>query len=150
MPSSDVPSPDLPSAGLPSPDATVADAGSVDTLLAFLTTTCASCQPFWEMMADGSLPRALGAPLVVVTPSPSMEDERLAKRLVPPGVHLHMGSETWFEYGIGKAATFVLVRSRRDGPPPWQQAGQVIGAADISGPEELIERVRRWQAAPGP
>jgi hypothetical protein len=150
MPSPDVPPPDVPSLDLPSPDLTVADAGTIDTLLAFLTTSCASCQPFWEMMAEGPITSVLGSRLVVVTPSPSMEDERRARRLVPPGVHLHMGSGTWFDYGIGKAASFVLVRSSRDGPPPWLQPGRVLGAADVESPAELLERVRRWQAAAGP
>lgn len=135
---------------MPSPDLTVADAGSVDTLLAFLTTSCASCQPFWEMMADNLFTGVLGTPLVVVTPSRSMEDERRAKQLVPPGVHLHMGSETWFQYGIGKAGSFVLVRSPVDGPPPWQQTGRVLGAADVESPEQLVERLRTWKAAAGP
>ena len=93
-----------------------AETGTTDTLLAFLTTSCAECQPFWEMMAGSAAIDDLGAQLVVVTPSRSMENERLARRLVPEGVHLHMGSETWFEYGIGRAASFALVRSPRGGP----------------------------------
>jgi hypothetical protein len=102
------------------------------------------------MMADTSFTSVLGTRLVVVTPSRSMEDERRAKRLVPPGVHLHMGSETWFAYGVGKAASFVLVRSPNDGPPPWQQAGHVLGAADVESPEQLLDRMRSWKAAASP
>jgi len=101
-------------------------------------------------MAGSSFTGVLGTRLVVVTPSRSMEDERRAEKLVPPGVHLHMGSETWFAYGIGKAASFVLVRSPADGPPPWQQPGQVLGAADVESPEQLIERMKSWKAAAGP
>jgi hypothetical protein len=78
------------------------EAATTDTLLAFLTTSCAECQPFWEMMAGSAAIDDLGARLVVVTPSRSMENERLARGLVPEGVHLHMGSETWFEYGPGR------------------------------------------------
>ena len=99
-----------------------AEAGTTDTVLAFLTTSCAECQPFWEMMAGSAAIDDLGAQLVVVTPSRSMENERLARRLVPEGVYLHMGSETWFEYGIGRAASFALVRSPRGGPAPWEEA----------------------------
>ena len=101
-------------------------------------------------MADNSFTGALGARLVVVTPSRSMEDERRATRLVPPGAHLHMGSETWFAYGIGKAASFVLVRSPLDGPPPWEQPGQVLWAADVESPDQLLERMSSWKAASGP
>lgn len=131
---------------MPSPDGTVADGGTVDTLLAFLTTSCASCGPFWEMLADPAFTRTWRGRLVVVTPSRSMEDERRAHELVPDGVQLHMGSETWFEYGIGKAASFVLVRTERDGAKPWQRAGQILGSSSADGPAELVELLDRWRA----
>jgi hypothetical protein len=99
------------------------------------------------MIAAPGFSRALGARLVVVTPSRSMEDERRARALVPDGAFLHMGSETWFEYGIATSASFVLVRSGRGDPEPWQQAGQVLGSASAKGPGELMELVRRWQSA---
>jgi hypothetical protein len=130
-------------------EAGTAEAGTTETLLAFLTTTCAECQPFWEMLADAASRADLGAPVAVVTPSRSMEDERLARRLVPDGVHLHMGSETWFEYGIGRAASFALVRSPSDGLPPWEELGKILGAANVEAPEELVRLVRRWRAAAG-
>jgi hypothetical protein len=132
---------------LPSPDVTVADAGTVDTLLAFLTTTCASCKPFWEMMAAPGFAAALGARLVVVTPSRSMEDERRARELLPDGAYLHMGSETWFEYGVGTSASFVLVRTSPGDPEPWAHGGQVLGSASGKGPDEVLGLVKRWQAA---
>jgi hypothetical protein len=146
VPSPDVPSPDVPSPDVPSPDVTVADDGTVDTLLAFLTTSCASCKPFWEMMAAPGFSSSLGARLVVVTPSRSMEDERRARALVPDGAYLHMGSETWFEYSIATSASFVLVRSPRGGPEPWQQACKVLGSTSATDPGELVELVRRWQS----
>ncbi len=124
-----------------------AEAGTTDTLLAFLTTSCAECQPFWEMMARSAAIDDLGTQLVVVTPSRSMENERLSRSLVPEGVHLHMGSETWFEYGIGRAASFALVRSRRGGPAPWEEVGKILGAANVEAPEELVRLVKAWRAA---
>jgi hypothetical protein len=136
-----VPSPDQ-----PSPDATVADVETIDTLLAFLTTSCGSCRPYWERMAAAGFMTELGAQLAVVTPSKSMENERLAQELLPPGAHLHMGSETWFEYGVGLSSSFVLVRSPRAGPPPWRQPGQVLGSATAPRPEELVALVTRWRS----
>jgi hypothetical protein len=137
----------LPSPDVPSPDVTVADAGTVDTLLAFLTTTCASCKPFWEKMAAPGFATVLGARLVVVTPSRSMEDERRARELLPDGAYLHMGSETWFEYGVGTSASFVLVRTAPGDAEPWQHAGQVLGSASGKSPDEVLELVKRWQAS---
>ena len=125
---------------------TCGDGGSVDTLLAFLTTTCASCQPFWESLAEGRPGRELGIRLAIVLPSPSMEDERVARRLTPPGAYLHMGSETWFDYGVGQATTFVLVRSPAGGAPPWEQTGAVLGSATPADPAALDALVRDWLA----
>ena len=121
--------------------------GTTETLLAFLTTSCAECQPFWEMLAGAATRYDLGAQVAVVTPSRSMEDERLARSLVPDGIHLHMGSETWFEYGIGRAASFALVRSPSNGPPPWVEVGEIVGAANVEAPEELIRLLKSWRAA---
>jgi hypothetical protein len=75
-----------------------------------------------------------------------MEDERRVRELLPEGARLHMGSETWFEYGIATSASFVLVRSPRDGPEPWEGAGQVLGSASGRSPEELVGLVKSWQA----
>jgi hypothetical protein len=98
-------------------------------------------------MADPGFTSRLRARLVVVTPSRSMEDERRARELLSAGAQLHMGSETWFEYGIGTSATFVLVRSPKDGPEPWQRAGQVLGSASAQNPEEVLDLVKSWQAS---
>ena len=118
---------------------------TVDSLLAFLTTSCVSCQKHWEMMTAAPEGLAGAARLVVVTPSRSMDDELRARRMTPPGAYLHMGSETWFMYGVGQAGTFVLVRSRRDGPPPWAEAGLVLGSATVDDPARLAGLVRSWQ-----
>lgn len=116
------------------------------TLLAFLTTTCAPCQPFWEMMAVDLPGRDLGIPVVVVTPSPSTEDERLARRLVPAGARLHMSSETWFAYGVGQAGTFVLAAGAAGGPPVWEQPGEVLGWASLEAPSDLAPLLQAWHA----
>jgi hypothetical protein len=128
-------------------EAGTTEPGTIETLLAFLTTSCAECQPFWEMLAGATALDDLGAQVAVVTPSRSMEDERLARRLVPDGAHLHMGSETWFEYGIGRAASFALVRAPSNGPPPWEELGKVLGSANVETPEELMRLLRAWRAA---
>ncbi len=128
----------------PAPPPGTAD-GTVDSLLAFLTTSCVSCRDQWGEMGALARRTAGAARLVVVTPSRPMEDEPLARSLVPPGAHLHLSSDTWFMYGVGQAGTFVLVRSRADGPPPWSEAGQVLGSAVPSDVGQLPELVLAWQ-----
>jgi hypothetical protein len=122
--------------------------GDQETVLAFLTTTCAPCEPLWEKLArrhEGTAPETR---VVVVTPSASMENERRARQLTPPGVHLHMGSETWFSYGVHQAGTFLLVRSRHAGPPPWEVPGQVLATANPAGPWELEALLGEWSRLP--
>ena len=58
-----------------------------------------------------------------------------------------MGSETWFEYGIGTAASFVLVRRPRTGRP-LGEAGQVLGRPRQKTPRAL-KLVKRWRAGAG-
>jgi hypothetical protein len=78
-----------------------------------------------------------------------MEDGPLAARLTPAGAHLHMSSDTWFMYGVGQAGTYVLVRSPTDGPPPWSEAGKVLGSAVPSDLGELPGLVLGWQRRAG-
>jgi len=73
-----------------------------------------------------------------------MEDERLLRRLVPDGVPLHMGSQAWFNYGVGQAGTFVLVLEADGGARPWEGAGEVLGSATPENPGQLPELVARW------
>jgi hypothetical protein len=121
-----------------------AGSGPELTLLAFLTTTCAPCAPFWERLAASPPGRDRGIRLAVVTPSPSMEDESEARRLTPPGVVLHMASETWFAYGAGRAGTVALVRTLPGSPPAWEQVGEVIGSAVPDSPAEIDDLIASW------
>ncbi|MGH9104438.1 MAG: hypothetical protein ACRDZX_01105 [Acidimicrobiales bacterium] len=121
-----------------------AGTGAPYTLLAFLTTTCAPCQPLWERLASSPPGRGRGVALAVVTPSPALEDERAALHLTPPGVTLHMASETWFSYGVGQAGTFVLVRNRAGEAMPWEATGEVLGSAVVSDPAQLEDKVAAW------
>ena len=118
-------------------------------MLAFLTTTCTSCRPFWELLADPGARSCLATNVVVVTPSPSMENRQRAEELTPAGVGLHMGSETWFGYGVAQAGTFVLVQDLPGELAPWVHPEQdhVIGCCTPASPAELLELVSRWRSS---
>lgn len=130
-----------------------------DYLLAFVTTSCQVCGPVWEMLAtlasDEGGPGESGTyQLVVVTPSPSMEDERRARALTPAGALLHMSSATWFDYGVLQAGTFILLRAADAVGPqareaPWCPPGHVLGSAVPSHPDELRSLVAGWQLRSG-
>ncbi|SRR5579875_119049 len=128
----------------------VGQAQQPTVLLAFLTTSCAPCQAFWQMLADGAARAALGTEVVVVTPSASMENRRAVQRLTPPGLRAHMASGTWFAYGIARAPSFALVAAGPEGEVPLGPPGRVLGQASPQSPAELVALVRSWEAADKP
>ena len=97
------------------------------------------------MIAEGPPGRELGVNVVVVAPSPSMEDERKARAMTPPGVGLLMSSSTWFDYGVGQAGTAVLVRhSPRGCATPAMARGRVLGQARPEDASSLGDLMVRW------
>ncbi len=78
-----------------------------------------------------------------------MEDEQRARELAPPGADLHMGSETWFAYGVARAGTVVLVRDPPGGEP-CGQPGRVLGSALVDEGTDLTAMVAGWQRSQAP
>ncbi|HET9058292.1 MAG TPA: hypothetical protein VFN61_00100 [Acidimicrobiales bacterium] len=120
------------------------------TLLAFLTTTCKTCAGLWSDLKSAPPGGPIGAELVVVTPSKSMEDEEEAKRLLPGGARLHMSSGTWFFYGVLQAGTFLLALPGPEGLEPWLAPGEVLGMASVTDLSELPPLLLQWtRRSPG-
>ncbi|MFL5797554.1 MAG: TlpA family protein disulfide reductase [Actinomycetota bacterium] len=83
------------------------------TLLAFLSSGCLGCGPFWEALGeDPSLDVPGGARLVVVTKDTAFESPSKLLELAPDGVPLVMSSDAWERYRVAGSPYFVLV----DGP----------------------------------
>jgi hypothetical protein len=127
----------------------VKDGQQGHTLLAFLTTSCAPCFPFWKMLSAPSPETTFGVRVVVITPSSSMESERAVAQLTPAGTQVHMSSSTWFAFGVSKAPSFVLVQSLDEEGDPWDGHARVLGQASVDLPGELADLVRSWQAEDG-
>lgn len=87
----------------------VADTGR-PTLLAFLTTGCATCASFWSALAD---PRARPAPggarVVVVTKGPEAESPARVGTFDAGRVPVVMSSEAWVAYDVQVAPYFAYV-----------------------------------------
>jgi len=102
-----------------------------DTLLAFLSTGCDTCQPFWNALRDD-----LGLPgvraLVVVVDE---ESESELVRLTPPGVEVIASTAAWSAYEVPGSPHFVYV----DGP-----SGSVVGEG--TGPDWPSVRALLTQA----
>lgn len=117
-----------------SPDAetalvSVVSAGH-DTLLAFLSSGCTTCQDFWDVFgADRPLGLPPGTRLVVVTKGPEAESESTVRRLAPSRVPVLMSTAAWEDYGIPGSPYFVLV----DGA-----AGRVAGEGSAAGWEQVV------------
>jgi len=114
----------------------VAPAGSPGlTLLAFLSTGCASCAGFWESFRDQS---GLGLPpgtrLVVVTKGPDREIPGEVAALASPGLAVVMSSDAWTDYEVPGSPFFVLV----DGA-----SGRRIGEGVANHFRQVAELVRR-------
>jgi hypothetical protein len=100
--------------------AAVAVAGTThDTLLAFLSSTCLTCQRFWEdLRQPGAVRLPGGTRLVVVTKDAAEESPSALAGLAPDGVTVVQSSTAWGAYDVPGSPYFVLV----DGP-----GGQVLG-----------------------
>ncbi len=82
------------------------------TLLAFLTTGCATCANFWHAFAEGvQMPG--DARLVVVAKGPEAESPADVAALAADHVLTIQSSEAWDDYGVPVAPYFALVDGRR-------------------------------------
>lgn len=105
--------------------------GTDPTLVAFLSTTCSSCTPFWEgldsatMHFGGNRLRVL-----IITLGEAEESPTRAQSMSKPGADVVMSSTTWNEFGVPGAPYFVLLEPG---------TGSVIGEGSAMTYESLIE-----------
>jgi len=82
--------------------------GRGDTLLAFLSTGCASCRVFWSDLAmPERLPR--GTRALVVTKGPGSESPGKVRELAPEAVTVVMSDEAWDAFRVPLTPYFMLV-----------------------------------------
>lgn len=113
----------------PSGDAvTLAVAGvRHDTLVAFLTSGCATCRAFWDAFRSGVLDVPGGARLIAVTRGPEAESPGAIAGLAG-STPVVMSTDAWEYYDIPYAPYFVYV----SGP-----ASKVMGEGVAAGWEEV-------------
>ena len=108
------------------------------TLLAFLSSGCATCAGFWKAFRQ---PDHLGLPtgtrLVVVTKGPEMEIPGEVAAQTPPGLPVVMSTEAWGDYEVPGSPFFVLVEGR---------SGRRIGEGVANHFHQVAELVRRAEA----
>ena len=110
------------------------------TLLAFLSSSCLTCQEFWEAFADSDrLGRDLGGNvrLVIVAKDAADESVSALRALAPARVPFVMSSAAWTDYAVPGSPYFVLVDgvSRRivgEGTGvSWNQVRKLIDEAGL-------------------
>ncbi|HET9259013.1 MAG TPA: hypothetical protein VFP42_02665 [Acidimicrobiia bacterium] len=84
--------------------------GTDPTLVAFLSTTCSTCTPFWEGL-ESSLMYFGGHRhrIVVVTLGESEESPTRAQSLARPGLDVVMSSSGWSDFEVPGAPYFALL-----------------------------------------
>lgn len=89
---------------------TVPVGGDDRLVVAFLTSSCTSCRPFWAGGAGGRGRGPEQPPtMVIVTPDPETEDRAEVARRRPDGVPVVMSTATWLAYGVRGSPFFLVV-----------------------------------------
>ncbi|MBO0693278.1 MAG: hypothetical protein J2P58_10315, partial [Acidimicrobiaceae bacterium] len=110
-----------------------------ETLLAFLSSGCTSCQAFWNALGDPAQRAILpaGTRVVVVTKGPEFESPDTIASKAPAGITVIMSTDAWTDYEVPGSPFFVLVdgeAGRRVGEGVAQHLAQVadlVGRADF-------------------
>lgn len=105
--------------------------GSDPTLVAFLSTTCSTCTPFWEGLQSSSM--HFGGHrhrVVIVTLGESEESPTRAQSMAKPEVDVVMSSSTWSEFEVPGAPYFALIEP---------ETGRVVGEGSAMTFESLEE-----------
>ncbi len=96
-----------------------------------MSTTCATCNHFWERFGDAAARATLGGTEpIIVTHGAEYERPTEVAAVTPPGVALVMSSLAWQRYAAPGAPWFVLV----DG-----SAGRIVKEGSATNWDELLE-----------
>lgn len=107
------------------------------TLLAFLSTGCATCAELWRSFeTPGQLALPDGVRLVVVTKGPEMEIPGEVLARAPAGLDVLMSTEAWGDFEVPGSPFFVLVDGR---------SGKRIGEGTAQRLHQVADLVRRAQ-----
>lgn len=107
--------------------------GDGETLLAFLSTGCASCLVFWEEFAGRPQLPTPTTRLVVVTKGSSAESPAKVGELAGTQTRVVMSDDVWDEFKVPVTPYFMLV----------DRNGRVVGEGSATNLERLLDLFRR-------
>jgi hypothetical protein len=111
----------------------VSAASGSDTLFAFLSTGCLTCQGFWDGLQPGAREPLPGdTRVVVVVKDPAFESPSRLAKLAPPDVPVVQSSSAWEDFGVQMSPYFCFVDGgtgavRSEGAAmTWQQVSSLL------------------------
>lgn len=110
--------------------------GRSPTLLAFLSSGCATCRTFWEELHEDLEPPLPGTRTVVVTKGPQSESPAMLAELAPPQVTLVMSDEAWDGFRVPLTPYFLLL----------DESARVIGEGSARNWAHLLGLLRQSAA----
>ncbi|SRR6266566_1662621 len=87
----------------------IAVGNGTNTLLAFLSSGCVACKPFWAGLRSRESPLSIDSRVAVITKDPSYESTAKLVELAPPNALVVMSSKAWEDYKIEAAPYFIHV-----------------------------------------
>jgi hypothetical protein len=138
--------------------------GSPVTLLAFLTSGCASCAPLWSGLREDDGASALAQRVVIVTHDTSRESPTRLRGIAPEGLETVMATAAWEDYAVPASPHFVLTDGAggilgRGSALTWTQLvtmvqdaradADAVGAEPVRTTAERAERSERTLARAG-
>ena len=109
--------------------------GPTDTLLAFLSSGCSTCQTIWTSLQDGRAVAPGDARVVLVAQGLPDESESALRERAPADLPLVLSSEAWAEFSVPGSPYFVYVdgatgRTVGEGSAAsWEQVVDLLGSA---------------------
>ena len=101
------------------------------TLLAFMSTTCSTCDHFWPRFELKEIVQTLGdVRLVIITKGAADESPAEVAKLAPKGIPLVMSSAAWRDYQVPGSPYFILVDPA---------SGTVTGEGSASSWDKLLD-----------
>lgn len=123
-----------------------------DTVLAFLSSGCLTCQPFWTALREGASAPAGSRVVVVVRDAQEESPSRLAE-LAGPNLSVVMSTEAWDDYAVPGSPHFAYVdgttgRVVGEGvAQSWAQVLDLLGRAATDARHPTATR-RAWLPDP--
>jgi hypothetical protein len=91
----------------------VSAASGTNTLFAFLSTGCLTCQGFWDGLQPGTREPLPGdTRVIVVVKDPAFESPSRLAKLAPPDVPVIQSSVAWEDFGVQMSPYFCFVDGR--------------------------------------